>query len=200
MKHTITFSQINPNYCYSVKDNSPRGCHTASFSDLKIGDKIVIDNYFHEIIEEATTAQTPTETKASQLETVQKLYTSIEAREDRSAWNKGINQYCLEFLDTISEAINEEWLNLDTLTDKASFEKWLQNGADSWEQFSWGGSSLIYNSDIAARLCTPSELKTTRNGARKPNRLENWLDVQARALLQACERLYKMLKLTKEGA
>ncbi len=33
-------------YSWSVKDNSPRGCTTKSINDIKIGDKVVIDNYF----------------------------------------------------------------------------------------------------------------------------------------------------------
>ena len=45
--------------------------------------------------------------------------------------------------------------------------------------------SLIYNEDIAERLCTPSELKKTRHGERRPNAREEWLDTQARALFQA---------------
>ena len=49
----------------------------------------------------------------------------------------------------------------------------------------WGGCSLIYNGDIAERLCTPSELKKTRNGERRPNDREMWLDTQTRALRQA---------------
>lgn len=31
---------------YSVKDNSDRGCHTACKSEIKVGDEVVIDNYF----------------------------------------------------------------------------------------------------------------------------------------------------------
>jgi hypothetical protein len=31
---------------YSVKDNSPRGCKTVKRKEIKVGDKIVIDNYF----------------------------------------------------------------------------------------------------------------------------------------------------------
>ena len=50
MKRTITLDQLNPSYSYSVKDNSVRGCHTVPFSQLRIGDKVVIGNYFHEII------------------------------------------------------------------------------------------------------------------------------------------------------
>ena len=51
-KHTITLSALDLDISYSVKDSSPRGCHTESGHNLKVGDKIVIDNYFHEIIEE----------------------------------------------------------------------------------------------------------------------------------------------------
>ena len=54
-KHTITLKELNLDITYSVKDNSPRGCHTESGFNLKVGDKIVIDNYFHEIIEEPST-------------------------------------------------------------------------------------------------------------------------------------------------
>ena len=31
---------------FSKKDNSPRGCETVSASEIKVGDEIVIDNYF----------------------------------------------------------------------------------------------------------------------------------------------------------
>ena len=50
---------------------------------------------------------------------------------------------------------------------------------------SWGGSHLCYDSDIARHYCTPSELRRTRDGARRPNAREEWLDVQARAIYQA---------------
>lgn len=49
--------------------------------------------------------------------------------------------------------------------------------------------ALIYNGDIAKLLCSPSELKRTRNGERRPNNREEWLDTQARALAQAAKRL-----------
>ena len=39
--------------------------------------------------------------------------------------------------------------------------------------------------DICKRLCSPSEQRKTKNGERKPNANEEWLDVQARALCQA---------------
>ena len=52
--------------------------------------------------------------------------------------------------------------------------------------------SLIWNGDIAKRLCTKSELaklKTRDGDYRKPNAREDWLDVQARALFQAWRKI-----------
>lgn len=36
---------------FSKKDDSPRGCKTVSVNEIKIGDKVVINNYFTTIIE-----------------------------------------------------------------------------------------------------------------------------------------------------
>lgn len=48
-KHTITIAEVNKLIkkgvsTFSLKDDSPRGCKTVSASEIKIGDKIVIDN------------------------------------------------------------------------------------------------------------------------------------------------------------
>lgn len=93
---------------------------------------------------------------------------ALENRNDRSAWNKGVTGYALELLDR---------LDRETYENKNELKKALLNGADSWEGYSWGGCSEIYNEDIAARLCTPSELKKTRNGvAGVPGVAELWQD------------------------
>ena len=56
-----------------------------------------------------------------------------------------------------------------------------------------------YGGDIAERLCTPSELKKTRHGERRPNSREEWLDTQARALHQAARRVSSLYsRMTKE--
>lgn len=111
-----------------------------------------------------------------------KMGTEIKSRKARSAWDKGVTAYALELLEMLKLYVFfEERLPLTSEECK----KWLLNGAQDWEQFSWGGSSLIYDGEIAERLCTPSELKKTRNGERRPNSREEWLDVQAHALAQA---------------
>lgn len=111
---------------------------------------------------------------------------TLETRKDRSAWDKGVTIYALELLEEYAERAAYEGRQA---ANTAEFKEWLKNGASDWDQYSWGGSSLIYNSDIAERLCCPSELKKTRNGERRPNSHEEWLDTQARALRQAASRL-----------
>ena len=100
----------------------------------------------------------------------------------RSAWSAGVQQYAMDLLDALDEHmeyVKRNPANVDELG------KWMLNGANNWKHYSWSGCSLVYDGDIARRLCTPSELKKTRNGERKPNRDEEWLDTQARALFQA---------------
>ena len=111
---------------------------------------------------------------------------NLEARKDRSAWDKGVTVYALELLDEVAEQIDYTDKEPET---RAEFKEYALNGATNWSQYSWGGSSLIYDCDIAERLCTPSELKKTRGGERRPNSREEWLDTQARALNQAFQRL-----------
>lgn len=36
---------------FSREDNSPRGCETVSASEIKVGDTVVIDNYFTTVVE-----------------------------------------------------------------------------------------------------------------------------------------------------
>ena len=207
-KRTITLDKLNLNITYSVKDESVRGCHTESGFNLKIGDKIVIDNYFHEIIEaptepektpteateatetteDTTTNESPAENENTRGE-LAKLREKIEAALNRSAWERGVNAYALELLESLEEAAAGGWFDVENIHAPRVLEKALLNGADSWSEYSWGGSSLIYNEDIAQRLCTPSELKKTRNGERRPNAREEWLDTQARALYQAANRI-----------
>ena len=113
----------------------------------------------------------------------------LEARKDRSAWSKGVTVYALELLEEYQERAVYEGREA---ADRAEFKAWLLNGTDSWKSYSYGGSSLIYNGDIAKRLCCPSEYKRTREGERRPNSREEWLDVQARALYQAACRLSRI--------
>lgn len=48
MTRTIKLSELKEKNIstFSKKDNSPRGCKTVSINDIKVGDKVVINNYF----------------------------------------------------------------------------------------------------------------------------------------------------------
>ena len=117
-------------------------------------------------------------------------YNYLENMKHRSAWNKGVNEYALEIL---SEYIENYGANAAKPTRKD-----LLNGAENENQYSYGGCSLIYDSDIAERLCNPTELKKTRNGEKYPNSRETWLDVQARAIYQANSRIIKACRKVEE--
>lgn len=116
----------------------------------------------------------------------------LESAKNRSAWNRGVNAYADDMLDDLLDWYPEIVEN----GTRSDVEKALLNGADNWNQYSWGGCALIYDGDIAARLCSPSEYHKTNGGERRPNNREEWLDVQARALYQAARlvssTIYKM--------
>jgi hypothetical protein len=135
------------------------------------------------------------------MENIEKLYQSIESEKQRSAWDKGVSAYALELVEQLGEQIGGGYFDELNLSEPKKVRAALLNGAADWSQYSWGGSSLIYDSDIAERLCCPSELKKTRNGERRPNSREEWLDVQARALYQAANRICRHIRtLEKSGA
>ena len=139
--------------------------------------------------EEPTEEEKAEAEKADLLELLTASRERIERKPQRSAWNKGVNLYAFELLDYLEELAEGDYLHAEDLADRASRKKAMLNGAQDWSEYSWGGCSLIYDGDIAERLCTPSELKKTRGGERRPNSQEEWLDTQARALFQASARV-----------
>ena len=127
---------------------------------------------------------------------IAKIAAELETLKDRSAWDKGVTLYAWDLLDEIQERADYEHKEPENV---AELKEYALNGAESWEQYSRGGSALIYNGDIAERLCSPSELKKTRNGERRPNSREEWLDTQASALSQAYSRIRSIFKHVREA-
>ena len=99
----------------------------------------------------------------------------------RSAWSKGVKAFAFDLLDN--------------LEGRDITKENLLNGATDWSEYSYGGCGYIYDQDIAEVLCTPSELKAKKGGDLQPSKQETWLDVQARALGQAC---YLILRLNRK--
>ena len=118
----------------------------------------------------------------------------LNGRKCRSAWDRGVMQYAEELTAELAENINGGYITLEQLATAEGRKAALLNGAEDWSQYSYGGSALIYDYDIAERLCNPSELKKTRGGERNPNSRETWLDCQARALTQAAARVREAVR------
>ena len=98
----------------------------------------------------------------------------------RSAWDRGVAQYVEDFLFWLEDyQINER--PVDCLEQLLPV---LLNGAKDWKQYSEGGCSLIYNKDIAERLCTPAQLRDFRAGVPRMLNLD-WIGIQTRALYHA---------------
>ena len=113
----------------------------------------------------------------------------LAGMDQKSAWKRGVNEYAAELLENLEDHVTVGHLDDEDMNSSELIERAMLNGASDWHEYSWGGCSLIYNEDIAKRLCCPSELKKTRNGERRPNGTEEWLDTQARALHQAARRV-----------
>lgn len=99
----------------------------------------------------------------------------------KSAWRKGVKNYAIDLLDELADGFGNEY-QFDNTVD---LENGLLNGAINWNDYSYGGCALVYDEDIAKALCTPSELKKSKNARYNPNCRETWIDVQTRALKQA---------------
>ena len=116
----------------------------------------------------------------------------VEEIPNTSAWKRGVKEYTDELLDNLEERA-QSYERLPK--DEKELKEWLLNGAMDWEDYSYGGCSLIYDSQIAERLCTPSEFKRKDGGRLEPNSQESWLDVQTRALCQAYLRITRKFRL-----
>ena len=79
----------------------------------------------------------------------------------RSAWSRAVRLYAVELVESLDDSAD--------LSSEALLHKALLNGADDWRQYSEGGCALVYDADIAERLCSPSALKRCKGGERPPN-------------------------------
>ena len=120
------------------------------------------------------------------LKFIEKQLNNDLSNSNLSTWNQGVNLYAKELINNFKENNSNE----SALTLKP-----LLNGAKDWKQYSWDGNSLIYINDIAERLTPYSTLKKLKNEYGtydKLNKNEEWLDVQARALFQASNKILNL--------
>ena len=118
---------------------------------------------------------------------IEGIIKNLEEKEKkaRSKWGKAVLQDAQWLLENVIEGYMENGEEVEIN------EKILLNGAENWKEFSWNGSALIYNGEIAEHYSTPSELKfwgfTKDGGVKRDTNTagEHLLDIQARALRQA---------------
>lgn len=127
--------------------------------------------------ENTPTTMNANETKSANISHAAKLFNRIDAMNERGAWNKGVKVYALTLLNWYIDEASESPLTLDAML----------NGANDWYHYSRSGCGVAqcYNARIAETLCSPSELKRCKGGAKNPNSCEDWCDVEGRALVQA---------------
>lgn len=111
----------------------------------------------------------------------------LNERKDRSAWDKAVTAYAVEIVEAMS-ADGEQEISRESLP-------LALNGAENWYRYSEGACSLVWDEDIARRVCTPSEFKRKRGGELPPAGGGTWISVQGRALAQAWRRIVKTIAL-----
>ena len=107
---------------------------------------------------------------------------ALQSSPARSAWARGVKDLAIDLVDGLEDGAQ--------ITRES-----MLNGAQDWSQYSYGGCALIYDADIAEALYSPSELKSRNGGEWQPSKRETWLDVQARALGQACKLVLHEVRL-----
>jgi hypothetical protein len=116
------------------------------------------------------------------------LLNEVVKTQPRSQWAQGVKLYAIELLQDVHPETDLTSSNLD---------KHILNGARDVKQYSEGGEALVWNYDIAERLCTPSEFERKDYGRRNPNKQETWIDCQTRALYQARVQLLALISQDK---
>lgn len=118
-----------------------------------------------------------------------------EQKHARGTYQKAIYQYAFELVDNIADDYTTTAEELEHLESITNLKERALNGATSWSQYSWCGSSLCYNYDILTRLFCPSLVKKYQY--KNTIRGRHLLDYQASALEKAFSKIDFIIKMSK---
>lgn len=118
--------------------------------------------------------------------TKQELLKKVQQVKTRGALGAGRKEYAIELVETLECT--------DVPRDFKTLRKLLLNGAQDWEQYSYGGCSLIYDEDICRRICTERVQKHKHYGELQPDGGRTWLDLQAAVLGEAFRMVWNVVK------
>ena len=114
------------------------------------------------------------------------------SRTERSYWSRGVASLIRDYGE---EVLGEHDGEIISARD---FYKIWNCGNDSLRDAVYGGCFDIWSYDIAKRLCTPSALKKSNKGMRRPNKRQNWIDVELIAVQQAMYKSLAIMKIVSE--
>lgn len=126
---------------------------------------------------------------------IQAVTNEVNNAKTRSAWSKGVKAYALDILASFEES--RQWCEANGESVPELDEITALNGANNWVMWAYGGCGLVYDADIAERLCTPSELKKLHEGAKVPAGAATWCDIEARAARQAWRMIAEAVRVVE---
>lgn len=126
---------------------------------------------------------------------IQAVTNEVMNNNTRSAWNRGVQAYALEMLESFEEL--RKWNEENGESVPELDECTALNGAQDWSAWAYGGCGLVYDAYIAERLCTPSELRKLDGGAKVPAGAATWCDIEARAARQAWQMIAKAVRVVE---
>ena len=109
------------------------------------------------------------------------------SRTERTYWSRGVASLIRDYAEDVLKEHDGEEVTSD------EFYKLWDCGNDTLRDAVYGGSYDICNYDIAKRLLSPSEFKKSKEGMRRPNRNEEWLDIEYRAICCAMSKSFLIL-------
>lgn len=121
-----------------------------------------------------------------------------EQKHTRGTYQKALYSYALELCDNIADNYITTAEELEHLESITNLKERALNGAENWNQYSWGGCSLCYNYDILSRLFCKSIVKKYENADSVRGR--HLLDWQASALAKAFGKINFLIKMNKAEA
>lgn len=113
------------------------------------------------------------------------------SRTERSCWNHGVASLIRDYAKEVLQEHDGE------IISARDFYKLWNCGNEALKDAVYGGYFDIWNYDIAKRLCTPSELKKSNEGMRRPNKCEEWIDVEVRAVYQAMYKSFAIMEIVR---
>lgn len=114
------------------------------------------------------------------------------SKSERSYWSRGVASLIRDYAEEVLQEHDGE------IVSARDFYKLWNCGADSLREAVYGGCFDVWNYDIEKRLCTPSELKKSNEGTRRPNKNKNWFDVEIEAMYQAMYKSFAIMEIVSE--